>query len=72
MDNNFAGVGLIVLGMFFFSIQDILIKLIIVDTSLLQILVFRAVAGWYIVNHFFTVYKKNDHIGIGISQNSNN
>jgi len=67
MDNNFAGVGLIVLGMFFFSIQDILIKLIIVDTSLLQILVFRAVAGCilliiFLLNSLALIFKVSKSI----------
>ena len=63
MDNNFAGVGLIVLGMFFFSIQDILIKLIIVDTSLLQILVFRAVAGCILLIIFLLYTKRTITLG---------
>ena len=45
MESERLGILLILLGMSLFSIQDIFIKLIIHDTSILQILVFRALLG---------------------------
>ena len=45
MESERLGILLILLGMSLFSIQDIFIKLIIHDASILQILVFRALLG---------------------------
>ena len=45
MNNNIKGLILIIIGMLFMITQDVLIKYIIQDASLMQILVFRSVIG---------------------------
>ena len=52
MNNNQIGVILIILGMLFFSIQDAIIKHIVSNTSLVQIMVFRSIAGCLILSAF--------------------
>ena len=52
MNNNQIGVILIILGMFFFSIQDAIIKNIVSTTSLVQIIVLRSIAGCLLLSIF--------------------
>ena len=57
MNNDLKGILLVIIGMFFFIIQDTLIKLTVEDLSLLQILVFRAFVGIIIIIIYLR-YKK--------------
>ncbi len=59
MNNNIKGLILIISGMLFFIVQDTLIKLTVNDLSLLQILVFRATVGIFILICYL-LYKKED------------
>lgn len=52
MINNQIGVILIVLGMLLFSIQDAIIKNIVSNTSIVQIMVFRSIAGCLLLSTF--------------------
>ena len=52
MSNNQIGVILIVLGMLLFSIQDAIIKNIVSNTSIVQIMVFRSTAGCLLLSAF--------------------
>ena len=63
MSNNQVGVILIVLGMLFFSIQDAIIKNIISNTSLVQIIVFRSIAGCLLLSTFLYYSKRSISIG---------
>lgn len=54
---NQLGFILILIGMLLFSAQDLLIKLIVKDTSLLQIIVFRSFIGFFILI-FYLISKK--------------
>ena len=63
MGNDRLGILLILLGMSFFSIQDVLIKLIILDASLLQVLVFRALLGSIILLCFLYFTKREIKLG---------
>ena len=63
MSNNQVGVILIVLGMLFFSIQDAIIKNIISNTSLVQIIVFRSIAGCLLLSTFLFYSKRSISIG---------
>ena len=73
MGKDRLGILLILLGMSFFSIQDVLIKIIILDASLLQILVFRAALGtiilvcflYFFLNFFQEIFKLFNGIIIG-------
>ena len=58
MGNNRLGIVLILVGMSFFSIQDVIIKLVILEASLLQILVFRALLGSIILLGFLYFTKR--------------
>ena len=58
MESERLGILLILLGMSLFSIQDIFIKLIIYDTSILQILVFRALLGIVFLTGYLYLNKK--------------
>ena len=58
MESERLGILLILLGMSLFSIQDIFIKLIIHDTSILQILVFRALLGIVFLTGYLYLNKK--------------
>ena len=59
MNNNIKGLFLIIIGMFLFIIHDTLIKLIVNDLSLLQILVFRAIVGSLILILYLLYAKEN-------------
>ncbi len=59
MNNNFKGLFLIIIGMLFFIVHDTLIKLIVNDLSLLQILVFRAIVGSSILIIYLIFNKQN-------------
>ena len=63
MGKDRLGILLILLGMSFFSIQDVLIKIIILDASLLQILVFRAFLGTIILACFLYLTKRSINFG---------
>ena len=63
MGNDRLGILLILLGMSFFSIQDVLIKLVILEASLLQILVFRALLGSIILICFLYFTKREIKLG---------
>ena len=63
MGKDRLGILLILLGMSFFSIQDVLIKIIILDASLLQILVFRAFLGTIILAVFLYFTKRSINFG---------
>ena len=52
MNNNQIGVILIILGMLFFSIQDAIIKNIVSNTSLVQIMAFRSIVGCLLLSAF--------------------
>lgn len=58
MESERLGILLILLGMSLFCIQDILIKLIINNTSILQILVFRAFLGLILLSAYLYFNKK--------------
>ena len=58
MDNERLGIVLILLGMSLFCIQDIFIKFIITNTSILQILVFRALLGFIFLTGYLYLNKK--------------
>ncbi len=57
MNNNIKGLILIIIGMLFMITQDVLIKYIIQDTSLMQILVFRSGIG-FILLCIYLIYSK--------------
>tara|TARA_Y200000002_G_scaffold26912_1_gene20232 strand:+ start:185 stop:1120 length:936 start_codon:yes stop_codon:yes gene_type:complete len=63
MGNDRLGILLILLGMSFFSIQDVLIKFVILDASLLQILVLRAFLGSIILASFLYFTKRPIKLG---------
>ena len=58
MESERLGILLILFGMSLFCIQDIFIKLIINDTSILQILVFRAFLGFIFLTGYLYINKK--------------
>jgi len=58
MENERLGILLILLGMSLFCVQDIFIKLIITNTSILQILVFRAILGFILLTGFLYFNQK--------------
>ena len=57
MNNNIKGLILIIIGMLFMITQDVLIKYIIQNASLMQILVFRSVIG-IILLCIYLIYSK--------------
>ena len=57
MNNNIKGLILIIIGMLFMITQDVLIKYIIQDASLMQILVFRSVIGIILIC-IYLIYSK--------------
>jgi len=59
MNNNQIGVILIILGMLFFSIQDAIIKNIVSNTSLVQIMVCRSIVGCLILIVFLFLSKRS-------------
>ena len=59
MNNNQIGVILIILGMLFFSIQDAIIKHIVSNTSLVQIMVCRSIVGCLILIVFLFLSKRS-------------
>ena len=59
MNNNQIGVILIFLGMLFFSIQDAIIKNIVSNTSLVQIMVCRSIVGCLILIVFLFLSKRS-------------
>ena len=59
MNNDQIGVILIILGMFFFSIQDAIIKNIVSNTSLVQIMVCRSIVGCLILIVFLFLSKRS-------------
>jgi len=63
MSEDRYGILLILLGMSFFSVQDVLIKLIIIESSVFQIMVFRAFFGSVILILF--LYFTNREIKFG-------
>ena len=63
MSNDRLGILLILVGMSFFSFQDLLIKFIILKASLIQILVFRAFLGSFILINFLYFTKKPIKLG---------
>tara|TARA_B100001250_G_C19786920_1_gene784626 strand:- start:1467 stop:1952 length:486 start_codon:yes stop_codon:yes gene_type:complete len=63
MSNDRYGILLILLGMTFFSVQDVLIKLIIIEVLVFQIMVFRAFFGSVILILF--LYFTNREIKFG-------
>ena len=58
MESERLGILLILFGMSLFCIQDIFIKLIINDTSILQILVFRTFLGFIFLTGYLYINKK--------------
>ena len=63
MTNNQFGVLLIFIGMLFFSVQDLLIKTIILEVSLIQIIVFRSFFGFVMLSIFLYLTKRKITIG---------
>ena len=63
MGNDRLGILLILIGMSFFCVQDVLIKLIILEASLIQILVFRALLGSVIIISFLYITKRPIKLG---------
>ena len=63
MTNNQFGVLLIFIGMLFFSVQDLLIKTIILEVSLIQIIVFRSFFGFTMLSIFLYFTKRKITIG---------
>ena len=63
MTNNQFGVLLIFIGMLFFSVQDLLIKTIILEVSLIQIIVFRSFFGFAMLSIFLYFTKRKITIG---------
>ncbi len=59
MNNNQVGVILIILGMLFFSIQDAMIKNIVSNTSLVQIIVCRSIVGCLLLSVFLFLSKRS-------------
>jgi len=59
MNNNQIGVILIILGMLLFSIQDAIIKHIVSNTSLVQIIVCRSIVGFLILSVFLYFSKRS-------------
>ena len=59
MNNNIKGLLLIIFGMLLFIVHDTLIKLTVNDLSLLQILVFRATVGSFILIFYLLYTKQN-------------
>jgi len=59
MNNNQIGVVLIILGMLLFSIQDAIIKHIVSNTSLVQIIVCRSIVGFLILSVFLYFSKRS-------------
>ena len=58
MENEHLGILLILLGISLFCIQDIFIKLIIINNSILQILVFRAILGFILLTGYLYLNQK--------------
>ena len=63
MSNNQFGVLLIFAGMLFFSIQDVLIKKIVLEVSLIQIIVFRSFFGCVMLSLFLYLTKRKITFG---------
>ena len=63
MNNNIKGLILIIIGMLFMITQDVLIKYIIQDASLMQILVFRSVIGLILLCIYLTYSKQPIYFG---------
>ena len=59
MNNNQIGVILIILGMLLFSIQDAIIKNIVSNTSLVQIIVCRSIVGFLLLSGFLFFSKRS-------------
>ena len=59
MNNNQIGVVLIILGMLLFSIQDAIIKHIVSNTSLVQIIVCRSIVGFLLLSGFLFFSKRS-------------
>ena len=62
MENERLGILLILLGISLFCVQDIFIKLIITNTSILQILVFRAILGFILLTGFLYFLIKKEYL----------
>ena len=63
MSSNQYGVFLIFVGMLFFSIQDVLIKKIVLEVSLIQIIVIRSFFGCVMLSLFLYLTKRKITIG---------
>jgi drug/metabolite transporter (DMT)-like permease len=63
MSNNQFGVLLIFAGMLFFSIQDVLIKKIVLEVSLIQIIVIRSFFGCVMLSLFLYLTKRKITFG---------
>ena len=63
LENDRVGILLILIGMSFFCVQDVLIKYIILEVSLIQILVFRAFLGSIILISFLYMTKRPIKLG---------
>ena len=63
MNNNIKGLILIIIGMLFMITQDVLIKYIIQDASLMQILVFRSGIGLILLCIYFIYSKQPIYFG---------
>ena len=63
LENDRLGILLILIGMSFFCVQDVLIKYIILEVSLIQILVFRAFLGSIILISFLYMTKRPIKLG---------
>jgi len=59
MNNNQIGVILIIIGMLLFSIQDAIIKNIVSNTSLVQIIVCRSIVGSLLLSGFLFFSKRS-------------
>ena len=58
MSNNQYGVLFIFIGMLFFSIQDVLIKKIVLEVSIIQIIVLRSIIGLLMLSLFLYFTKR--------------
>ena len=63
MSQNQYGILLIFIGMLFFSVQDVLIKKIVAEVSLIQIIVFRSFIGFVMLSLFLYLTKRKITIG---------
>ena len=57
LDNNIKAIFLIILGMFVFSIQDTLIKLMSDSINIYVIYIIRSIVGFLVIFSYCWIYK---------------